>query len=336
MNIITIDKKVELLAEKYSNTLFQSRTQAFASPIDKLRSLKSKLRPQKEKNHIKYVDKIINEYTSILKANPQEMKDLIKSFNAILPFSELNKPTSRNKKLLFYECVVAALRYDDIREKEFLEYLVELGVKSCVYCNAQLTIVSKYNYYQKRKRMRIQKSKLSAKLELDHYHPKSKYPFLATSFFNLYPVCGNCNRAKSATPIEFEVYSNTSSQQPYYFHIDENSIIKYWATGDKNDLQIFFDRFDGDYRLRNDYNKTFNIQGIYDTQKDIVEEIAYKVKVYTPAFKHDLVQHFQTLFPNTDMLDRLILGNYTKENEVHMRPMAKFSQDIAKQLGLTP
>lgn len=334
MNVIAIDKKIELLAEKYSKTLFQSRTKGFVSPIDKLKSLKSKLRPQKEKDHIKYIDKIINEYTNILKATPQEMKDLIKSFNSILPCSQVKKTTSRNKKWFFYECIVAALRYDDIREKEFLEYLVELGIKSCVYCNAQLTIVSKYNYYDIGKRKH--KSKLSAKLELDHYHPKSKYPFLATSFFNLYPVCGNCNRAKSATPITFEAYSNPSSQQPYYFFIDENSIINYWATGDKNYLQIFFDRSDGNYRLRNDYNKTFNIQGIYNTQKDIVEEIAYKVKVYTPAFKHDLVQHFQTLFPNTDMLDRLILGNYTKENEVHMRPMAKFSQDIAKQLGLIP
>lgn len=334
MNIIAIDKKIELLAEKYSKNLFQSRTKGFVSPIDKLKSLKSKLRPQKEKDHIKYVDKIINEYTNILKATPQEMKGLIKSFNSILSYKEVKKTTSRNKKLSFYECVVAALRYEDIREKEFLEYLGELGIKSCVYCNAQLTIVSKYNYYDTD--IKKYKSGHSAKLELDHYHPKSKYPFLATSFFNLYPVCGNCNRAKSATPIAFEAYSNTTSLQPYYFFIDENSIINYWATGDKNELRVFFDRSDGNYRLRNDYNKTFNIQGIYDTQKDIVEEIARKVKVYTKEFKDDLVLQFPQLFPTTDMLDRLILGNYTKENEVHMRPLAKFTQDIAKQLGLIP
>lgn len=33
--------------------------------------------------------------------------------------------------------------------------------------------------------------------ELDHFYPKSKYPYLAVSLFNLIPICSYCNRQKS-------------------------------------------------------------------------------------------------------------------------------------------
>jgi hypothetical protein len=32
--------------------------------------------------------------------------------------------------------------------------------------------------------------------------------------------------------------------------------------------------------------------------------------------------------------NRLIVGNYARESEIHIRPLAKFKQDIAKQIGL--
>jgi hypothetical protein len=33
-------------------------------------------------------------------------------------------------------------------------------------------------------------------------------------------------------------------------------------------------------------------------------------------------------------INRAILGNYTEENDVHKRPLAKLYQDIGKELGL--
>jgi len=34
------------------------------------------------------------------------------------------------------------------------------------------------------------------------------------------------------------------------------------------------------------------------------------------------------------MFERFLIGNYTEPKEIHKRPMAKFQQDIAEQLGL--
>lgn len=33
--------------------------------------------------------------------------------------------------------------------------------------------------------------------KLDHFYPKSLYPFFALSLYNLIPVCGTCNLVKS-------------------------------------------------------------------------------------------------------------------------------------------
>ena len=37
---------------------------------------------------------------------------------------------------------------------------------------------------------------------------------------------------------------------------------------------------------------------------------------------------------NDNLIDRLILGNYSNPEEIHKRPMAKFMQDIGKEVCL--
>lgn len=59
---------------------------------------------------------------------------------------------------------------------------MKLGIKACVYCNASYTVATDDD---------------RATFQIDHSYPKSKYPFLCTSFFNLQPSCMHCNQIKS-------------------------------------------------------------------------------------------------------------------------------------------
>ena len=161
-------------------------------PEVRLQKLHDELKPKYVK-HKNYIQKIIAEYQYILNADPQQMKRLIAEFNIILPRHELLLNIRKNKRILFHEAVVHALRYEDLRNKEIIKYLKYSGIKTCVYCNLQSTLIVEPNYYDK-KRKKVKN--LKAKLQLDHYYPKSKYPFLSTSTFNLYPTCANCNLAK--------------------------------------------------------------------------------------------------------------------------------------------
>ncbi|MEZ0129231.1 hypothetical protein AB9T88_05390 [Flavobacterium sp. LBUM151] len=329
---ILIDRQLESRVHDFSNKLFSTRQVNFVKPKEALKNLHDKLGKIKHKKHREYINKIINEYSSIIAADPSQIKNLIKEFNKIDTGDILNECVP-NKKIKFYEAIIKAMRYEDLRESEFHSYVKASGIKACVYCNAQLTVVVNFSFYDKKEKKR--KPKIMAKLELDHFYSKSKYPFLSTSFYNLYPVCGNCNRAKSDNEINFELYTKDLNEvNQFKFWIDDKSILEYWLSLKSANLSVHFENSNGDIVFFNEYNNMFGIQGIYDTQVDIAEELVHKAKVYTDAYKKSLVDNFKDLFPDKLILDRIIVGNYADQSEIHKRPMAKYSQDIARQLKL--
>jgi len=96
-------------------------------------------------------------------------------------------------------------------------------------------------------------------------------------------------------------------------------------------LQISFD--DNDSGL----NKVLAIEGIYQTQNDIVAELIIKSEIYNETYRKSLEKSFQKLYGNGKMninFNRIIIGNYVESNEIHKRPMSKFMQDIARQLDI--
>lgn len=335
MRRILIDSDLENKAEEYSKNLFAGRNPNFRTPIDGLKKLRDSLQATKHKIQIQYVQKIIDHYKEILKASPFEMEEFKKEFNVIAKGGLLQSTLSSSSKYKFHELIVSAMRYEELRSSEFHQFVTSSGIKTCVYCNSQLAIISEVSFYDKKEKKR--KPKVLAKFELDHYHSKSQYPFLCTSFFNLYPVCGNCNRAKSKFDIRFELYTTDPAKQDLFnFWIDDKTVIDYWLqrTPDVSKLKIYFDSINGDYDLINEYNKIFGIQGIYDTQNDVAEELLHKAKVYTNAYNKSLLENFHALFPDRSILEKLIVGNYVNPSDTFKRPMSKYSQDLAKQLKL--
>jgi len=336
MRKILIDDRLREIAKKYAKKLFVSRDDEFQRPLAILTKLHDDI-PAKEIKYRQYVDKIITEYEPILSATPDKMRTLIREFDA------LNVDVNRkipNKKIKFYEAIVSAMRYDALRDKESIPYLKNSGIRVCVYCNSQyaLTVENIYYRYTKKRKIRKQVRERKALLELDHYYPKSVYPFLCTSFFNLYPVCSSCNRSKSdSEEIFFELYTENTVQNlnTFNFRIDDESLVRYKTCKRCSVLKFGFEAINSrDNDLKEGHNKTFCIEGIYKTQQDLAEEIIIKSDIYTPAYKKSLLTSFGSAICDESMLNRLILGNYSKEEDIHKRPLAKFTQDLAIQLGL--
>ena len=87
--------------------------------------------------------------------------------------------------------------YDDklSKHKNFAYKLSrECGINVCPYCNINYTytISDKYNDY--------------IRPDFDHFLPKSKYPILTLSLYNLIPCCHTCNHQKSDN--EFSLIDN--------------------------------------------------------------------------------------------------------------------------------
>ncbi len=75
--------------------------------------------------------------------------------------------------------------YNELRKNNISdEYVKELDVLMCPYCNINDISISDENY------------KFQSKYQLDHFFDKSTYPLLALSIYKLIPVCQKCNHIK--------------------------------------------------------------------------------------------------------------------------------------------
>ena len=307
-------------AREYGRYPFHIREQNFINPITKLKTLKDSL---VDVRHKEYIQRIIDRYDKLNYLKPSEISVEKAAFDIIVPENELS---DKINNISFYELIVTAMRYTDLRKKDFIPYLKKIGIKSCVYCNAQLAIVLE----------KTEENEMIALLELDHHFSKAKYPFLCTSFFNLYPTCGCCNRQKGTKLLAFKLYTENIEDEvnPFYFHLNEESIINYLKDYDDEKLEIHFSSKGDENALALDHDNLLSIKRIYNTQKDVAAELVCKKQIYTDSYKDDLITRYSVLFPDKAMINRLIIGTYDKVEEINKRPLSKFMQDIAKQLKL--
>ncbi len=325
MRKIQITNELKSKVDLFYKNLFVSRSSKFTKPKRNLKNLIGKA-GFKLANRVKYIEYLIKYYDEIQKATPDEFQKWCSDFDKIINHKELT--------LNFWRRIVKALGYKQLREKEFLEFYDDLGIKSCIYCNAQLAVNVEMEFYKTgSKEGQVKKRK--ATFELDHFLPKSEYPFLATSFFNLYPSCSICNKAKSYNANPIVLFEESSDLDFFNFRVNPKSMQNFWSTKDRTDLKIELRHSPGFQQKIKDYNKLFQIKGIYDTQKDIVEELLNKKAAYTQAYKRGLINlSNKKIFPDEAMINRLIIGTYDKPEDIHKRPLSKFTQDIARQLKL--
>ncbi|WP_294669273.1 HNH endonuclease domain-containing protein [uncultured Fluviicola sp.] len=326
MRRIKIESQLHLFADNFSMQLFSTRrntgNNAFTFPIDLITRLKLKYHSSpREYDFLLFLE---YNYFDILKCTPSIQEKLIEYVDSVYS----NLFFENNKATFFSDEVVNALRYDALREKEGLAMIDFIGTKTCIYCNAQLAVVV------------TKEKERKARLELDHFFPKSRYPYLCTSFFNLLPVCSNCNKSKSNEKVSlkthFHLYTETDELEQFHFNLNETGLINYFLEKDFKHLIVEFnDGKNASVEIAEKHNSLFAIKGVYETQKDIVEELVYKAEAYSKAKKRDLIM-FKQLFPNKAIIDRILIGNYVNNVDIHKRPLAKFTQDIAKQLGLLP
>ncbi|MBB2143981.1 hypothetical protein GM921_00660 [Pedobacter sp. LMG 31464] len=323
----------------FNKLLFKDRQSNFQMPAFKLKMLEKKIASKPGLyaplggKPILYLQKIRRNYQQILSADQDEIAILIKQFDKLMSAEQITEK--------FWEAIVEAMRYEALRDREFLKILNPLKIKTCIYCHSQLTLtIEKAVAAHDNPDEGILAGDIiewTGKLELDHKYPKSKYPFLCTSFYNLYPVCGSCNKAKSNKSSDFFLYHTGPQFTLFKFALSNDSVINYWADKNPAHIKLVFNHIDpneeNDKKAKT-YDDMFSISKIYDTQKDIIVELIHKQQVYTKEYNETLINNFNNLFPDQGMLSRLIIGTYVNENDVFKRPMSKFIQDISRDINL--
>ncbi len=334
MRRILISSNIVQLAEDYNNNLFKKRNANFNKPINSdgisgnLIDLEDFLRVDCVLPlYADYVQTIIDNYSEIITLQPNDFQNYNDDNFNLTPENLATTVTpppgnTRFERKQLYDLILDGMRYDAVRDKEYLSYVKKIGIKSCIYCNAQFSITTEAT-----------NGSLSGKYELDHFYPKSKYPFLSTSFFNLVLCCSHCNKSKSDRTALFNLYVNDYNLiEPFSFSLDKRSMLRYLLTQNEAELVIIFNSID--LNLKENHEDLFHISELYNQHKDIVEEIIWKSRIYNKSYKDSLSDSFTKLFPNTSNFNRFILGNYDNPKEIHKRPMAKLAQDIGRQVGV--
>lgn len=222
----------------------------------------------------------------------------------------------------FFETLVSEMRYNIIKKNVYIPAIKDLGIRTCIYCNAEYMPV----YESGRK--------IKARCEADHFFPKDKYPFLCISFFNLLPSCPYCNKSKRDKPASFYLYTNNYCEiSPFRFGLEEKSVIQYKLNFDAKKLKINIDS--DDKRLLKNHNDCFHIENLYSSFKDEAEEIIWKSMAKNYSYMKQLKQSYKCIFGSYGVNKiRFLYGFYEKQCDVHKRPLSKMKQDIAKQLKI--
>ncbi len=299
-------------------------------PLTRLKSFLDHLKRMKRPwiKYCTYVKNIIDHYDEIILLKPSEFEVYYNQYFNGLSEKELEKSVFyKDKCRPFYEWLVYCMRYDEARSKKLIQYIRLMGIKTCVYCNAQYATTF------------VSDDETFAIYDLDHVWPKSKYPFLCTSFFNLVPSCPYCNKLKSDNGTVFNLYTEDwHAIEPFRFVLDKESIIRYFLSNHSEDLVVKMTASDaGNTIVAAKYNEQLHIDQRYSTHTDVVEELIWKSRIYNESYRQQLQEAFDKLFPDANVtldFERLYKGYYTAPSDVHKRPLTKMLQDIGSGLGL--
>ena len=252
-------------------------------------------------------------FKEIVCASPEKMQELHNNIIARQDYEQIKKEFkyiySPNKENNY---IVTTLYERMPQEAKQLLYK-QVGLKVCPYCNRNFIDKLKIN-----KNVRT----YAGTFELDHFYPKEKFPMFAVSFYNLIPVCGTCNGIKSN-----EIFK----LNPYLLDVQKDDIsFKYNIVGidymnNEDDIEI---EMYSSSKVALEDAENLRLEELYNSHKDIVQEIIKKMKYYNPEYIKCLMNETGVLFKDKNEVYRLLYGGYANPNEFGKRPLSKFIKDI--------
>lgn len=248
-------------------------------------------------------------YKTYLKTNGHEFQSI-----------EKLQKEKKNKKV-FKALMTLCNTYENFSIKWNNQVVDAVGIRTCLYCNREYII----NY--------TDKTETKTTAELDHYYPRSLYPFLSISFLNLIPSCKTCNS-------KFKSDKDTYEEEilyPYQESLNDNLNfkLKIFNTSFLNNKTNFALDLQAKNKKAKESKKIFKLQELYNEHKDIVLELIQKSYMYNESYLEELMKNYEgMLFKNREDLLRLVFGGYIADEDLGKRPLSKLTKDILEQLDI--
>lgn len=338
-NLRPLEYKLKSMTLKDLEPLYYSQIKKYSSPLGLLEDFLNSKRYAISRTNIfpitsnvqeDIVSYLITNFESVILGMPAKLEVMINHFALNAWSSEIYEAV--NERLTqFGEALLDIFGYSErfrgVKSKGI--WLAKmLNIKSCPYCNAQYTLY-----------VNDSSSKELLKFQYDHFFPKSMFPYLSISLYNLIPSCANCNVKKSD-----KLLNLVDHYHPYHSELSKIAQFKLKYVPDPMLLTInsvhkqkyeveFTPKFMDPHNIAEKHNKLFQINGVYSRHEDVFQELLIKAIIYNKSLIKSHLE-IEKLFPNKELYLRYLIGNYPNQKDILNRPLAKFTQDIAKQLKL--
>jgi hypothetical protein len=198
-----------------------------------------------------------------------------------------------------------------------------LNRRSCTYCNRTYTTT-----------MRSEKGGKLMRPHFDHWFPRSEYPLLALSFYNLIPSCYICNSSsKGSTVLNLNEHihpyvdvEQTAGFSFSYIYSDETKSL--------DEYRIILECVNKENKKSIETLKALGIDVMYNAHYDELKDLIKIRQSYSETY----IQNLRELFPNKSLgepeIFRLLFGTELDAKDFHKRPLSKFKSDILKELKM--
>ncbi|WP_459195799.1 HNH endonuclease [Wukongibacter baidiensis] len=266
-----------------------------------------------------------------------------KQIGVLILIEEINSKVEKyydECKEAFNKLDITTLNYNQLFDStdnawDAYHFVMMLDIRTCPYCNRQYITPA------------FHEEDGCIRADLDHFYPKSKYPYLAMSLYNLVPCCKFCNSSlKLKKPFSYETHLN-----PYEGGFDELLKFsfrpkKYNLSGDdKYKIEILLkesvdlnDKKKALLQKSQNNAKVFKVETLYNYHCQEVEDIIKKRIVYSKNFVNEIKKALKAI-SSREITDKevleFILPNYIGKEKLHERTLAKLYKDIVEELSLS-
>lgn len=264
--------------------------------------------------YLEYIQHIIDHYDDILTLHPSQFEKFKDDYFNIAGVNLSTKFKIDNVHQEFYKHVASYMCCDTVKKYVRRIMIDFLKIRKCIYCND----------------IEIQ--------EMDHFKPEAKYPFLCTSFFNLFPSCKRCNGKKNkwTGKNEFCLYREKESEDCNPFKFDFPEMLEDYLTYENDKHTIKFSSPSG-YAKEEISDACLDIEGRYN---DELSDARKHLKNVLNKYKHQMGCLPATLNAcselNITKKDEIefVLGDCYKVEDIHKDRFVKMTIDFGKETGM--
>lgn len=247
----------------------------------------------------------------VLIGSPEELQTVKNRFTT-------KKMIASVKKLIRYDAFIDTDEDTTFRFYHAYHFAEAINIPTCVYCNRLYTntIIPTPGEYV-------------ARATLDHWFPKSKFPLLALSFYNLIPSCNVCNSSVKGNAN----YTLRDVFHPYHRHSSPAKVMDFAFSYDLEDHKLANRKLIPKNKFSEKSLQMMKLNDIYQVHNEEIRELIYLKKAYSESYLASLKSLLHTSISPEEVY-RLAFGVYLEDEHLIKRPLSKLKKDILFGLGI--